>query len=338
MAKSKPSITPLHQLQPFLPSETFALLSEKSQGTTRDGKPYFACTFRDKVRSLAARVWQDSPCFDEAHSWHVGDFMRIRGVYTEHEKYGAQINLQQVFAVTEADRADGFKESDFYDLSRFDPALMFDELRKLVEAQIVEEPLRKLVLLLLDTHVETLKLLPAHRDKFFPFPGGWLEHILGVTKNCIYLVDYYRAHYPELKPPLNRGLVIAGAVLHDIGRVAEFMPIVPGHKIERTIPGELFTHTMLGRDMIREAAREIKDFDAELLMLLEHIVMTHLELPAWGSQRLPAIPEVLILHHADDLDAKLEMYIRCLTRDAADGPFTDRDPSLNKPLLKQRKV
>ena len=61
-------------------------------------------------------------------------------------------------------------------------------------------------------------------------------------------------------------------------------------------------------------------------------------MPEWGSPRLPAIPEVLILHHADDLDAKFEMYARCLTRDAADGPFTDRDPVLGKQLLKGRTV
>ena len=49
------------------------------------------------------------------------------------------------------------------------------------------------------------------------------------------------------------------------------------------------------------------------------------------------IPEVLILHHADDLDAKLEMYVRCLSRDQEEGPLTARDPVLGKSLLKKRK-
>ena len=75
-----------------------------------------------------------------------------------------------------------------------------------------------------------------------------------------------------------------------------------------------------------------------LLELLLHMVVSHLRLPEWGSPRLPLIPEVLIVHHADDLDAKFEMYARCLTRDAADGPFTDRDPVLGRPLLKGRTV
>ena len=66
--------------------------------------------------------------------------------------------------------------------------------------------------------------------------------------------------------------------------------------------------------------------------------LEHLNLPEWGSPRLPLIPESLILHHADDLDAKLEMYVRCLTRDTNDGPFTARDPVLNRPLFKGRTV
>jgi 3'-5' exoribonuclease len=147
------------------------------------------------------------------------------------------------------------------------------------------------------------------------------------------------SHYPELTPPLNRDLVIAGAILHDVGRVAELgVPDVPGQPAEPTVDGRLFGHILLGRDLIRQAAAKIPELNHELLTLLEHVVVSHLSLPEWGSPRLPAIPEVLILHHADDLDAKMEMYARCLTRDTSAGPFTDPDPILKKPLLKKREV
>ena len=74
------------------------------------------------------------------------------------------------------------------------------------------------------------------------------------------------------------------------------------------------------------------------MQLLEHVVLSHLTRPEWGSPRLPVVPEALILHHADDLDAKFEMFARQLTRDKADGPMTERDPILGKPLLKQRSI
>ncbi len=76
----------------------------------------------------------------------------------------------------------------------------------------------------------------------------------------------------------------------------------------------------------------------ELVQMLEHIILSHLALPEWGSPRLPLIPECLIIHHADDLDAKLEMYVRCLMKDKETGPFTARDAVLGKQLFKGRTV
>ena len=130
--------------------------------------------------------------------------------------------------------------------------------------------------------------------------------------------------------------MIAGAVLHDLGRVRELAG--DGAAPQPTVPGRLFGHLFLGRDMVREAAAAQGDVNPEFVQLLEHILITHLSLPEWGSPRLPLVPECLILHHADDLDAKLEMYARCLSRDQTPGPFTDRDPVLNRQLYKGRSV
>lgn len=335
----KPTLTPLHQLTPGPPADFFALLSEKQKGTTRDGKPYFALKFRDLRRTVGVMVWQDAKEFAAAEGWQPGGFFKIRGTYTEHEKYGPQVELVQIREVKESDRADGFREADFYDRSRFDSDVMLGELRALAEREIKGEPLRRLTVELLDTHAKPLKQLPASDRRFYPFPGGWLEHVLNVTRNCVWLADRYTSHYPDLTPPLNRDLIVAAAILHDIGRVAELgVPDVPGQPAEPTVDGRLFGHILLGRDLIRTAAAKLPELNPELLTLLEHVVVSHLSLPEWGSPRLPAIPEVLILHHADDLDAKMEMYARCLTRDTSAGPFTDPDPILKKPLLKKREV
>jgi 3'-5' exoribonuclease len=256
--------------------------------------------------------------------------------YGLHERYGPQIDLVAIRPATEEDQADGFDPAEFVEHSRFDREPMFQELRALAETNITDEPLRRLVLGLLDRHADSLKNRPATIGKFHPFAGGLLEHTLSVTKTCLWLVERYVVYYPDLKPPLNRDLVVASAILHDLGRVLEFNDdvLVP----QPTVSGRLFGHLFLARDMIRDAAREQGDVNPELLQILEHIVVTHLSLPEWGSPRLPLVPECLILHHADDLDAKLEMYARCLTRDTAAGPFTDRDPVLGRTLFKGRTV
>jgi 3'-5' exoribonuclease len=338
-AKPRPPVVPLHQMLPGQPADCYALLTEKVRGTTRDNKPYFTCTFQDKLRKVEAKIWQDSQAFPDCEEhWQPGQCFKIRGVFTEHERYGPQLDLQQVRLVNTEDNSDGFRSEDLYERSRFDSAKMLEELRDLAKTELADEPLRELVLKLLETHGDALQLLPAHPTRFFNFPGGWLEHILNVSRNALLLVDRYRIHYPDLKPPLNRDLVLAGAILHDIGRVVELQQVTPAAPAERTVPGVLFGHVLLGRDLVREAARDFPALNPQLLQLLEHVIHSHLVIPEWGSARQPAIPEVLILHHVDDLDAKLELYTRTLRLDLGDGPFTERDSPAGKQLLKQREV
>jgi 3'-5' exoribonuclease len=337
MSRSKPPLVRLCDLTQGQFADFFALLKERTRSETRDGKPFFACKFRDARRAASFMVWEDGGWFDECeHNWREGQFYKIRGYYGEHERYGPQIDIKIIREIVDADRADGFDPMDFVDSSRFDPEEMFPELKDLAQTQIADEPLRRLVLTLLDRYEQPLKRLPGTTRHFYPFAAGLLEHILSVTRNCLQLADNYLAHYSDSKPAFNRDLVVAGAILHDIGRVLEFGDGLESPEI--TVPGRLVGHLFLGRDLIRDTARELGDLNPELVQLLEHIVISHLNLPEWGSPRLPLVPESLIIHHADDLDAKLEMYLRCLTRDNEEGSFTARDPVLNRRLYKRRGV
>ncbi|MBY0513419.1 MAG: HD domain-containing protein [Gemmataceae bacterium] len=335
----KPPLVKLSELQPGQHADFFAQLAEKSHRSTRDGKPFYSCRFRDPHRTVGFVVWVDSPQYEECQAqWQAGQFFKVRGTFTEHERYGPQVEVEQIRGVEERDRAEGFTELDFVERGRFDPDVLFTELDELVAGELTTPPLRALVQHLLQTYAAALKLLPGSHRTYYPFAGGWLEHTLNVTRNCVWLADQYIQRFPDLRPPLNRDLVVAGAVLHDIGRAAELEPGPPGQLPRPGVSGELFGHLFLGHDLIRDAARDVPDLNAELLALLLHVVASHLRIPEWGSPRLPCIPEVLIVHHADDLDAKFEMYARCLTRDVTDGPFTERDPVLGRPLLKNRTV
>jgi 3'-5' exoribonuclease len=337
MARSKPTLARLHDLAPGQFADFFVLLAERTKGATREGKPFYTCRFKDAKRTVSFMVWGDGGFFEACENeWRAGQFYKVRGTYGEHERYGAQIDIQQIRAINDADRADGFTPADFVEASRFNPDALFADLKRLAEENIHDQPLCKLVTTILDRHAGPLKQLPATQRNFFPFPGGLLEHIVSVTQTCIPLAQKYAAYYTELKPPINRDLVVAGAILHDIGRVVEFAddPI----NVQPTVPGRLFGHLFLGRDLVRDTARELGDVNPELVAMLEHIIISHLNHPEWGSPRLPLVPEVLIIHHADDLDAKLEMYVRCLRNDKADGSFTDRDPVLGRHLFKGRSV
>jgi 3'-5' exoribonuclease len=366
MPREKPPIVALSDLEPGQFADCFVLLAERKAAMTSAGKPYFLCRFRDHRRTASFMAWSDGGFFEDCEqNWQVGKCYKLRCKYSEHEKYGPQVEVAAIRPATDQDKADGYDPMRFVEQSRRDPDEMLAELRVMVDKEIADQSLKRLVLRILDEHAEKLRWLPGSREKYYPFAGGWLEHTLSVLQSCLHLADKYRAMYPELTPPINRDLLAAGAVLHDVGRLAQFdEPIA----LQPTVPGELFGHLILARDIVRDAARAMEQeahcdaavpaaeeskaagtaapqkqdtsepLNSELLQLLEHLILSHLNLPSWGSVRLPLITESLILHHADDLDAKVEMYVRCLTRDVAAGPFTDKDPVLGRPLLKGRSV
>jgi 3'-5' exoribonuclease len=337
MANVKPPLSRLSELTSGQKADFFALLTDRTRDVTQGGKPYYRCRFRDARRSVSFMAWSDDKWYEACErDWQTGHFYKLRATYTEHERYGPQIEIGNIRPVNDEDRADGFDPAEFVERSRHDIPAMFGELRTLATKHIEDEPLRKLVLTLLERHAEPLQRLPASRDRAYPFVGGLLEHLLSVTQISIDLAERYAACYTELKPPLNRDLVVAGAILHEIGRVLEL-----GNEVQApayTVPGRLLGHLVLGRDLVRDTARELGDVDPQRLQLLEHILLTHLT-PAEGNQpRWPLVPECLIVHHADELDLRMEMYVRCLERDQAPGPFTDRDPALGRQLFKGRTV
>jgi 3'-5' exoribonuclease len=337
MSKSKPPLVRLAEMTAGQSGDFFALLAERVRGARKDGKPYYTCRFRDETRTVTFMAWSDGNWYEDCEQkWRDGAFYKVRAVYQEHPQYGAQIDIENIRLVDDKDRTDGFDPLSFVDHSRYDVEAMFQELWNLAESQIADVPLRRLVLTILDRQKTPLKHLPATQKHFYPFAGGLLEHLISVTHTCIHLADKYVGAYPDLVPPINRDLVVAGAILHDIGRTIEFNDEVGN--VQATTPGRLFGHLFLGRDLLRDTARELGDVDADLVQLLEHVLITHLNLPEWGSPKLPLIPESLIVHHADDLDAKLEMYARCLMRDKEPGDFTARDPILGRQLFKGRNV
>jgi 3'-5' exoribonuclease len=337
MPKTKPPLVRLGEMTPGQSGDFYALLVERARNSTKNGKLFYTCRFRDATRTVTGMVWSDGEWFaDCERDWREGQFFKIRGIYQEHPTYGQQVELINVRLVNDEDKADGFDPLELVEHTRYDADAMFQEVWALAETHIADVPLRRLVLTILDRKKAQLKQLPASQKHFYPFAGGLIEHILSVTHTCIHLTDKYVNHYPDLEPPLNRDLVVAGAILHDIGRTLEFNEEVGA--AQPTTPGRMFGHLILGRDLVRDTARELEDVNPELVQLLEHIVVTHLSLPEWGSPKLPLIPEVLIIHHADDLDAKFEMYARCLMRDKEPGEFTARDPMLGRQLFKGRKV
>ncbi len=323
----------LGEMQPGQRAEVYAMLAQKDLGYTKDGKPYYRVQFRDASRQVVAMIWSDSAFFEECQSdWIPGKIYKILCRYSE-TQYGPQLDLDQIREVTPEDEKAGFDPSRFLPRSRFDPDEMFAELRRLSEEQISAGPLRDLVLAILDQYAEPIKAYPAATRNHHAYRAGFLEHVLSVTKTAIYLSDKYIAYYDNMQPPLNRSLVVAGAILHDIGKLQE-LELQPQGTVY-SAQGRLIGHILLGRDMVREAARQFEDFPADWLLRLEHVIVAHQNLPEWGSPIAPHTPEALLVHYADEIDAKFHMFAVALEQTPQEGTlFTGRDNPLRRTIYR----
>lgn len=322
------SIVRLCEMEPDQEGDLFVLLSGKEELRTREGKPYFRVTFRDAFREVSFPIWDNSPlAADCRQQWTPGAYYKIRAVYRE-TNYGPQLDIRKIREVTEADACDGFDPWMCLARSRFAPEEMFEELSQITRAKIPAGPLRRTVELLMTEHRDKLLAYPAARRHHHAFVAGLLEHMLSMTRTCVWLAEKYAAKYPDMKPPLDQGLVVAGAILHDIGKLQELQQ-EPTDTLY-TACGALLGHLLLGRDMVRQAAAKT-GLDADTLLRLEHAIIAHQRLPEWGSPKPPMTPEALIIHYADDLDAKFDMIYSILRDDKTPGPLTSE-----KNLLRHR--
>ena len=325
------TIVPLAELTNGQEADFFALLSAKEQLTTKDGKPYFRVTFRDAGREVSFPIWNDTSwatvCRDQ---WTVGDFYKLRALYRE-TNYGPQLEIRKIRPVNDDDTAEGFAPSMCSPTSRFDPQAMFDEMVQIAKERIDNPQLSDFVVAMLENHQDTLLTLPAAKYNHHATLGGYLEHVLNVTRTCVHLADKYADLYPDMQPPLRKDLVVAGGILHDIGKIRELETTPAG--AEYTPSGNLIGHILQGRDMVRELAAE-HPLDEETLLRLEHLIVAHQRLPEWGSPKPPMTPEALIVHHADDLDAKLQMMYLTLADDTTEGPLTSNRNPLRQKLYR----
>jgi 3'-5' exoribonuclease len=330
---AEPRILRLCELVAGQQADCFALLAAKERALTRDGKPYYRATFRDKSRSAVTMIWSGGPWFTKCESeWRAGQFYKLRCTYSE-SAYGPQLELERVREVQDADRDSGFDPQAFFEQSRFDVAELFQELVNLAETQIEDPAVRRLVVAILQEHESALMVLAAAVRNHHAFAGGWLEHVLSVARTCVYLADKYLAYYPNTHPRLSKSLVVAGAILHDIGKVVELNSRATGS--EFTAQGRLIGHILLGRDMVREKALRLGELDPETLLRLEHVVAAHQDSPEWGSPVAPQTLEALLVHYADDLDAKYHMMARALEAEPAPHEeFTSGDNPLKRRIFR----
>lgn len=291
-------------------------ISSAAAARTKHDKPYLRLQLSDLHGTIEARVWDDAE--QAIPIAQPGIYVGVRG-RVEVFQGQHQVVIEQLERV-QVEPADlGF----FLPRCPRDPDELDEALMGLVTS-VKEEPLRKLLRHLLGPKTETgqwFRQAPAAKRNHHAYVGGLLEHTVSVTRLCSGMADHYGTM-------VDRDLLVTGALLHDLGKVHE---IAVEAGFPYTTAGRLLGHIVLGIEMVHDAGRRLKVPDHRL-RLVEHLIAAHQGRHEWASPAEPKTLEALILHYADDTDAKVQQAID-LVRDNDEG-WTPYSRSFGREFLR----
>ncbi len=245
--------------------------------------------------------------------------------------YGSQLEILKIRAVSPDDKSDGFSEDKCRPTSSIPPELTAAEILDLANQHLSKTPLLRLVQKIFKDKRLVIREAPASRSHHRIYAGGLLEHTLSVTKIAILLTDYYHSAIPQTKSQLYKPLVVAGAILHDIGKIVDTQMLVTGPK--HTLDGELIGHAILGAEIVQRYADEAGVGDLLKTQLI-HIILSHSRFPDWGAPTPPSTLEAMILHYADYVDSTFVSSLNLLSDDVGSESFTERKGPFGAPILK----
>lgn len=333
------AIVKLNQLVSGGPeSDVFALLVSREKLTTSTGKPYWRVTFRDDTREISFPIWENTPLFSScATQWKTGTYYKLRTSFVE-DRFGGKLDVRRFREAVDADAADGFNPNMGIPHSRFEPEAMLNDILEILEQNVTEAGLLALVKFIFTRYREMILVCSAAMGKHHAHQGGLLEHTRNVLWTTVALARRYQAVLPDMNPPLNVSVAAVGAALHDIGKLKELRQTPSGFVY--TPEGNLIGHIVLGRDFVRDAVAELRrtdpDFqlDFELQLRLEHAILSHQRLPEWGSPKTNMTPESLLIHYADDVDAKYFIMKEILAGTPDGEEFSDAKNSMRTAVFK----
>lgn len=291
----------------------FALRS-KEMRAARTGEAYLALELADRTGRIGGVMFRPGR---EAASVPAGCVVRVRGMVTS---YRGMLRV----SVEELRPAASYDTADILPAGTRDAEEMVAELRKLVGA--VRAPALKAVVRRIfgdQAFMARFKQCPASQSQHHAYLGGLLEHTVAVGTLCRHLAVLY--------PHVDEDLLLAAALLHDIGKVDE---LEFSTSIEYTDQGRMIGHLLLGERRVHAAVEALGEgVPAELAMRLSHVMLSHHGELEWGSPKRPCTLEALVLHHADNLDAKTSGFIAAsASATLVEEAWTDAANLFRRPL------
>ena len=300
-------------LVPGTSVEGVYLLSAKETRQTRQGKPFHKLRVSDRTGTADCTVWEVDSL---SQGVKVGDLVTVCARVTEYQGKSQLEATSVTAAPAGAAQPRDFLPATYRDIEELRGFLQFH-----IESVYDRDYAALLKLIFGDAaFFELFTTAPAAKVYHHAYLGGLVEHTVTVAETCDSVAQQYGR--------VDRDLLLTAALLHDIGKTRE---LAFETAIDFTDAGKFLGHVIQGVLLVSEKAGELPSFpEAKLQQLLHCIVSHHGELE-WGSPKRPKTIEALILHHIDNLDAKVKGFLE-IVDGSRDAPWTDLRNLFRRPL------
>jgi len=321
MPESQMTVRDLKALEPVTGRAfTAVLLVRKvTTKTSKNDSPYLSVELGDRTGAFTCTCFSDSPLFEFFKNLPDSAVVRVDGKADYYQgRFSPRIAKAE--PLTEAQlAAPGMMES-LVEVAPEDPAKLWAECEGFI-AGLQHPELRAAVESVFADLGEAFQTAPAAIAMHHAYRHGLLEHTTHMARAGRALLPLY--------PEVDADLAMAGILLHDVGKVAEYEGTLA---IQRSRKGILQGHVVLGYQLVRKAGLKAR-LDADRLERLEHIILSHQGELEFGAAAMAATPEAVFVSMIDNLDAKMGMVQRALRQAAEGEEFSERHPGLNAPVL-----
>ncbi len=292
--------------------EGFCIIKSIEQRTTQRGQIYLDLVLSDAGGEVNAKLWDYSEVRYGAYA--NDDVVKVRG--TVDTWNGApQLRVERIRKTNDADEV---KYEDLVDSAPFSSEAMYNEIVKIV-SEFKDADLKAIMLEILKDNKNELLIWPAAVKLHHAMRGGLLYHTLSIAKMADSACRLYTF--------LDRELLVSGAILHDLAKINELDANENGYATSYTAEGMLLGHLVKGAMNIDVLAKKLGT-PKELVMLLQHMIISHHGCPEHGSAVMPMFPEAQMLSMLDELDASMFEFASALDG-VATGDFSQKQWALD---------
>lgn len=278
------------------------LVAEATIRVAKNGSKYIQASFCDKTGSVPVRQWDATDA--DFTAYKASGYVKVRGRIETYKNA-----MQMIAFAVQEHCSEGINAADFLPVSVRPLDEMDTEFSALLETFKDADYKRLLVAIFSDPVVrEKFKKGPAAASVHHAWVGGLMEHVLSACKTAQAIA--------EQRPFLNRDLLMAGVILHDVGKIEE---LDAGPGFSYTDSGKLCGHIVLGALLVERAIMKLENFPPKKRDLIIHMILSHHGEREFGSPVTPLTGEAVALHHLECLDAKVQGIQTIIEKEHAGG-------------------